>query len=613
MDLAINCAHSIGELRPIWHSTGFTPANLLLDADMRQAMAYLGAVPHHGITWVRIHYLLELVTADGLGGPSPTYDWSRLDRALDVLVRHSLKPFFELMGFPGGTRAFDDFTDLSLAEAGRHLVRELARHLIARYGQDEVRSWFFETWNEPDVGFWQQGDEAFCIYYDACSAGLADADPELRLGGPGTCRNLSPTLLTFLAHCDSGTNALTGAPAHRPAFISVHEKGVREHREDLTPDTMGIVEREARIIDHIRSHHPALAHLPFSNNECDPQVGWGTVHTWRARPYYAALVAKVIHQHLVKLVDERDVDYLLLSNDNGFLGTWGHRTLLTRLSEHDHIDHGQADGRRNAPRLKEDPRRRRFELIKKPVLQVMTLLALLGDERCAVTGAPDVSAPLGVIATRRGDGQIAILLYNSDDRSTVGGITTRVALHLEGVPFERAMLAHYVIGGDAVDPFSVWERMGAPDHPTSAQLAELREHQDVQPATPAREVQIVGGRLTTDVELALPGVALLLFTADPQVTPPKVNGLSAERYEGIEGEGQVLLTWHAVDSRALRTYEVLFTPAQGDDVPAEAMRLNRSDLLDAAFLVIRPRQGHYQVRAVDQWDRGGEPSDPVII
>ena len=613
MNLAINCARSLGALRPMWHSTGFTPANLLLDADMRQAMAYLGAIPHQGITWVRIHYLLELVTADGLGSPHPTYDWSRLDRALDVLVDHRLKPFFELMGFPGGTTAFSDFTDLSQAQAWRHLVGELARHLIARYGQDEVRSWLFETWNEPDVGFWQQGDAAFCIYYDACSAGLADVDPQLRLGGPGTCRHLSSTLLTFLAHCDTGTNALTGAPARRPAFISVHEKGVRAHREDLTPDTMGIVEREARIIDYIRSHHPALADLPFTNNEPDPQVGWGTIHTWRARPYYAALVTKVIHQHLVKLVDERNVDYLFLSNDNGFLGTWGHRTLLTRFSEHDHIDHGQADGQRDAPRLEEDPRRRRFDLIKKPILNLMTLLSLLGDERCAVTGAPDVASPLGIIATRRGDGQIAILLYNSDDRSTAGGSTTHVALHLEGIPFERAMLTHYAIGGEAEDPFSVWERMGAPDRPTATQLAALRDRHELQTTGPACEVDCDDGRFSYTLDLALPSVAVLLLTADPGVAPGRVSGLSAERYQNTQGEEQILLMWDGVGSRALSTYEVLFAPAPGDTASDETIRLNNADLLDTAFLVAQPRHGSYRVRALDPWARYGEPSDPIII
>ncbi len=187
-----------------------------------------------------------------------------------------------------------------------------------------------------------------------------------------------------------------------------------------------------------------LAGLPFMNNECDPQVGWGTIHTWRAQSYYPALAAKIINQHLVSLVDERDVNYAVLSNDNGFLGTWGHRTLLTRFSESDHIDHGQADGHRDAPRREENIERRAFALIKKPSLNLMTLLSLLGDEHCRVEGVDDVAEPLGVIASRRGQSQVAVLVYSSADRINAGGQRT-VALTMKDLPFDRAMLCLYRI------------------------------------------------------------------------------------------------------------------------------------------------------------------------
>ena len=71
---------------------------MLLNADMQQTAAYLGALPHKGVEFVRIHYLLELVTAEGLGTANVIYDWSILDTGLDVLVRNGLKPVFELMG-----------------------------------------------------------------------------------------------------------------------------------------------------------------------------------------------------------------------------------------------------------------------------------------------------------------------------------------------------------------------------------------------------------------------------------------------------------------------------------------------------------------------------------
>jgi L-iduronidase len=504
---------------------------------------------------------------------------------------------------------FTDFTNGTQARAWVRLVHALAEHLIDRYGQAEVQGWLFETWNEPDVGFWTQGDEAFCAYYDACAAGLQSADPGLRLGGPGTCRNLSPTLKAFLAHCDTGTSAVTGGPATRPAFISIHEKGVRSHQEDLTPDSMGIVEREARVIDYIREHHPVLTALPFMNNECDPQVGWGTIHTWRARPYYAALVAKIINQHLLELIDGKGVDYALLSNDNGFMGTWGHRTLLTRFSESDHIDHGQADGHRDAPRLEADPLRRKAELIKKPVLNAMTLLSLLGDERCPVVGVGSPAESVGAIATRRGISQVAVLLYNSADRINAGG-SDHVTLKLEGLPFEKAALCIYRIDEADPDPFAVWEQMGAPNVPTADEFARMRERQELRATEAPREVNIRAGSLALDLTIALPSLALVLLTADSGIRPERVAELRAEHYEGLTGATEVLLTWTGVGSRALRTYEILGAPS----IEGPAERINTVDLLDTAFLHTSAGVDRvYWVRAVDYWNRGGDLSDPVHI
>lgn len=607
MEIRVDCARTTGKLEHFWQSTGFTPANLLLDADMRQAMAYIGTMPHHGILWVRVHYLLELVTAEGLGTDAPSYDWTRLDTALDVLVANGLRPFFELMGNVDGF--FNDYTDDAQAQAWRRLIRDLARHLIDRYGQEEVRSWVFESWNEPDIGFWEQSDAAFCAYYDACAAGLADVDPQLRLGGPGTCQGLSSTFKTFLAHMDAGHNTVSGAALSKPAFISVHVKGVREHPEDLTPDSMSIVAREAELIDYIREHHPDLADLPFVNNECDPQVGWGTIHTWRARPYYAALIAKIINQHLIKLVDEKGVTYGLLGNDHGFLGTWGHRTLLTRFAEFDHIDHGQAAGHRDAPRRDEDVRRRRFELIKKPVFTVMTLLSLLGDERCAVEGVPDVSQPLGTIATRRDDHQIAVLIYNSDDEIMSSGATS-IKLELSGIPFQDAALTYYRIDAQHGDPFKVWEAMHAPDALDADQYAELRRHQELGTMASTHEVTIDGGTLTTTFDQPLPGVTLVLLTKRPRTLPEQVQGLRYERYAGMTGKEEVLILWDDLGTRTLRTYEVLYAPAP--DGPYT--RINDEDQLDTGYLHVADSvAGFYRVRAKDYWNCTGAPSAFVEI
>ena len=200
----------VGGLPKFWRCTGFTPAELLLFPEMRQTLSFLGAIPNRGIEFVRVHFLLDLVEATRLAG-GIAYEWALLDEALDTLLERGLRPFFELMGNPSGL--FDDFEDLDQLSAWRDLVAELASRCVARYGRAEVREWWFETWNEPDLPFWRWGERGFLNYVDACRAGLDEVDPGFRFGGPGTAMTLSPALRAFLAHCDHGTNVLTGERA----------------------------------------------------------------------------------------------------------------------------------------------------------------------------------------------------------------------------------------------------------------------------------------------------------------------------------------------------------------------------------------------------------------
>ncbi|MFO8009021.1 MAG: hypothetical protein R6V05_14950 [Candidatus Brocadiia bacterium] len=582
MDIAVDLGSEIGELEHFWRSTGFTPAKWLLDDDMQAALACAGSVPQAGIQFVRIHYLLDLIGGRDVGRDGARYNWSKLDAGLDVLTRNGLKPFFELMGNPGG--AFSDFTDEAQLAAWRRMVCDLAGHLIARYGRQEVRSWYFESWNEPDIGFgwrqWADDPEPFLRYYDACAAGLADAEPRLRLGGPGSCRTLSELFRRFVAHCDEGISSLTGAAGVPLDFISVHEKGVKSCDEDLTPDSLGICRREARIIEHIRREHPGLADVPFMNNECDPQTGWGHVHTWRARPYYAAIAAKMIHQHMRELADGMGVDYCLLSNDNGFLGTWGNRTLVARFGEGD-----------------------RFWLVKKPILSLMALLAMLGERRVEVrtsSGPTD----LGALATVGEGGQVAVLLYHSSDSIIASG-AERVRLALEGLPVGDAVLAHYRLDEGHGDPYSRWEESGARYDLSDEQFGALQECQETPLLEPVRQVDPTDGRLELEFELPLPAVSLVLLTPKPDAAPGRVERLRAEHYAGQHGEQQVMLRWQDIGSRAVRTYEVLHN----------GERINRPDLIFTAWMDARPgaATGEYSVRAVDWWGRAGEPSESLVL
>lgn len=616
MKICANFNQTVGEMKHFWRSMGTFPGALLLHPGMQQFMTYASSIPNGGITYVRSHYLLELVKVRNVDTESPEYDWSRLDKAMDVLVHNNLKPFFEVMGNPSGY--FDDFLDKIKIYAWKRLVRDMALHFIDRYGIDEVMTWYFESWNEPD-GHWFEGTaQAYLNYFDACSEGLKEADNRLVFGGPGTCHTLSDAFKNLLQHCDTGTNYFTGKQDVRIDFISVHEKGAPPCIEDLDPDSAGICEREIRAIEYIQKNHPKLANKPFMNNECDPQIGWNDYHTWHARPYYAAMICKMTNQHLVSIIDESRCDYRLMSNDNCFLGRWGNRTLLACFGENLDLHY---DGKEFLTRV--DPfekiiKSEEFALIKKPVFNAMVMLSKLGNQRIGTNIAGGLHDDIGVIATMTDDDQIAVLIYNSSDKIMNGGVE-RIELSLEGLPFSEAALAHYRIDDQHGDPYRIWEKSGDPwlqqeevFKPREPLLTELRENQELVLFDDLKYLSITEDRLDLSFDLPLMGVSLILLSKKPETAPARVRRIKAERYKSIIGKREIMLSWDCPDSKFIQTFEVLYA----DHLHGPFHRINKQDLICTAYLHARDlsiEQGFYKIQAVDYWGRTGEASEVIEV
>lgn len=80
-----------------------------------------------------------------------------------------------------------------------------ARHLIERYGTAEVRTWYFEVWNEPNLGgFWTGTKEDYFRLYETSSCALAAVDSSLRIGGPATSKaNWIAVFIALDSACDA--------------------------------------------------------------------------------------------------------------------------------------------------------------------------------------------------------------------------------------------------------------------------------------------------------------------------------------------------------------------------------------------------------------------------
>jgi xylan 1,4-beta-xylosidase len=169
------------------------PGTLIRD----DTLAHLRLVREElGFRYVRFHAIFHdvLGTYREANG-EPVYDWSRIDYLYDQLLGMGIKPFVELGFTPDGMKTSEQTlfywkgnTSHPEPEKWTRLVTAFAEHLIERYGRDEVRGWFFEVWNEPNLdGFWERADQAayFELYARSATA-LKAVDAELKVGGPAT-------------------------------------------------------------------------------------------------------------------------------------------------------------------------------------------------------------------------------------------------------------------------------------------------------------------------------------------------------------------------------------------------------------------------------------------
>lgn len=593
------------EFHNYWNGTGFTPGRRLLRRDMHLTLDYQSAVPHRGVRYVRPHWLLDLVRVRDPGTPQAVYSYDRLFEALDALDSRDLALIFEIMGFPqvegaDGEVAYDEnaqgrkgrvrqwVPDFEREEDYRlwhAFVVDLVTALEKRYGTETLKGWYFESFNEPDVPeyFWKQGIPALLNYWDASSEAVKAVNAEFRFGGPGTAHVLSREFKAVLAHCASGTNAMTGERGAVLDFISVHAK-------NLPYDMIGM---EDRAIDYIRERHPEFRDLPFWNNEADPTWGWRRPFWWRPRTWYAGFVVQSVNVHNRRMLDERDLRYEKLVNDYGFLGNWYHRTALARFSAP-----GDADG---------------FWLIKKPVHSAMTLLAHTPGRRYRVEGYASERPATTALVSRNRPHQVVVLLANTPEFGPVrsGAESDRVItpeqknrhdvsgavvdLRLDGLGMERPAVSQVRMDAIHGNPYGAWREIGAPEAPTREEYAFLADR--MEPVILERRRALEADRIR--VRMPPSSIALFVITDEaeaPEEAEPEPEILSVTPYRGLHGERTEFVRWSAPREDVV-AYHLYATHDDGSE-----RRVTGAPVLDLGFLHVWPEgveKVRYRVETVE--------------
>ena len=168
------------------------------------------AVDELGFRYIRFHAIFHdvLGTVRLIKG-KPAYDWSGIDKLYDALLAKRIRPFVELGFTPEVMKTSDDSifcwkgnTSHPEPEMWRDLVDAFVRHLDSATAGTQVRSWYFEVWNEPNLdGFWEKADQqAYFELYDLTARTIKAIDPAaprrravdrrrgVGAGVPGACR-----------------------------------------------------------------------------------------------------------------------------------------------------------------------------------------------------------------------------------------------------------------------------------------------------------------------------------------------------------------------------------------------------------------------------------------
>ncbi|MEI6034379.1 MAG: hypothetical protein WCS65_08895 [Verrucomicrobiae bacterium] len=152
-----------------------------------------------GFDYTRFHAIfhdeMQVYTEDAQG--RPVYQWKHVDKILDDTRALGLRHVIELNSMPGllasGDQTIFNFkmnvTPPKSLEKWGALVTAFTAHLVERYGLAEIRQWYFECWNEPDLGgFWSGTMDDYFRFYAATARAVKAVHPDLPVGGPATSR-----------------------------------------------------------------------------------------------------------------------------------------------------------------------------------------------------------------------------------------------------------------------------------------------------------------------------------------------------------------------------------------------------------------------------------------
>ena len=195
--IKVDYNNSAGKMNTMFKECiGAGRANEGLRADWQQQLAMIKK--ECDFKYIRMHGLLTddmaVYREDNKGNPE--YNYQYVDVLFDYILSIDMKPFVELGFMPSALASGKEtifwwkgnVTPPKDYKQWGDLIRNLTQHFTERYGAEEVKTWYFEVWNEPNLtpGFWTGTQAEYFKLYDYAARGIKSVNPDYKVGGPGT-------------------------------------------------------------------------------------------------------------------------------------------------------------------------------------------------------------------------------------------------------------------------------------------------------------------------------------------------------------------------------------------------------------------------------------------
>ncbi|WP_206082162.1 GH39 family glycosyl hydrolase [Maribellus sediminis] len=535
VSIDVDFNNTIGDMDPVWAFWGHDEPNYTYMKDGQKLLtelAELSPVP----VYMRVHSLL--VTGEGTyalkwgstnaytedANGNPVYDWTIIDKIFDSYIERGMKPMAQIGFMPKalssrpepyrhywkpGARYEEIYTGWAYPpndyEKWAELVYQWVKHSVDRYGKEEVESWYWEVWNEPNIGYWQGTLEEYIKLYDYSADAVKRALPTAKIGGPETTGpgwdKAADYLRKFLDHVSHGKNYATGETGSPLDFITFHAKGNPKVVDGMVQMNMGAQLNDISKGFEIVASYPEFKDLPIIIGESDPE-GCAACseadyphNAYRNGTMYSSYTAASFARKYA-LADHFDVNF------RGAV-TWGFEF------EDQPWYAGFRDMATNG--------------VDKPVLNVFRMFGMMQGKRVSVSGnmaydfesvrdesvrkeVPDVNAIAAV-----GEHSATVMIWNYHDNNNLDVAPALVELTLENLPNTKVLMQHYRVDQEHSNSYTYWKSIGSPQQPTTEEIAALERADQLELYT-SPEWVTPDNEMKLSIELPRQAVSLLRFT-----------------------------------------------------------------------------------------------------